>query len=392
MTRKSIAEYAAAIRPRYRRAAKKEKQAILDEFCLTTGYHRKSATRLLAAEPAPSGRQIGRHKTYGPTVARALKRLWEAADGICSKRLGPVIPDFLEALERHGELILDEGLKAQLCSLSPATIDRLLAPLRPKGLRRPYTPSQASPSLKALVPVRTFAEWEHAVPGAMQADLVSHCGESTQGFYLSSLVAVDVATGWVEAEPVWGKGQERVRGGLHRARRRLPFSLRELHTDNGSEFINHVLYPYCRKEGIALSRGRPYRKNDQAYAEQKNWVLVRKTVGYDRYASKAAQAALAEVYAPLVLYANFFAPLRKVIARERVGAKVRKRFDTARTPYQRLLASGVLGEEEEAGLHRLYLSLNPLRLRAEIEAALERLWALAERGQPAKSAQAVVCG
>src|SRR5690606_5746432 len=133
-----------------------------------------------------------------------------------------------EALERHGELALDEGLKAQLCALSPATIDRLLAPLRPKGLRRPYIPGSASPTLKALVPVRTFAEWEDVAPGAVQADLVSHCGESTAGFYLTSLVVVDVATGWVECEAVWGKGQERVRGGLHRARRRLPFTLREL--------------------------------------------------------------------------------------------------------------------------------------------------------------------
>jgi hypothetical protein len=392
VTRKSIAEYAAALRPRYRRAAKKEKQAILDEFCLNTGYHRKSAIRLLADDPAPSGQRIGRPKTYGPAVAQALKRLWEVADGICSKRLAPVIPDFLEALERHGEMTLDEGLKGQLCSLSPATIDRRLAPLRPKGLRRPYTPSSASPALKALVPLRTFAEWENVAPGAVQADLVSHCGESTQGFYLTSLVVVDVSTGWVEVEAVWGKGQERVGGGLHRARRRLPFALRELHTDNGSEFINNLLYPYCLKEGIALSRGRPYKKNDQAYVEQKNWVLVRRMVGYDRYATKAALGALAGVYEALVLYANFFAPLRKVVAKERLGAKVKKRFDTARTPYQRLLASGVLGEEEAARLRRLYLSLNPVRLRAEIESALERLWALAERGQPAKSAQTVVCG
>jgi hypothetical protein len=392
VTRKSIVEYAAALRPRYRRGAKKEKKAILDEFCLTTGYHRKSAIRLLADDPAPAGQRIGRPKAYGPAVAQALKQIWEVADGICSKRLAPVIPDFLAALGRHGEMALDDDLKRQLCALSPATIDRLLAPLRAKGLRRPYLPSAASPSLKGLVALRTFAEWENVAPGAVQADLVSHCGESTQGFYLTSLVMVDVATGWVEVEPVWGKGQERVGGGIARARRRLPFALRELHTDNGSEFINNLLYPYCVKEGITLSRGRPYKKNDQAHVEQKNWVLVRKTVGYDRYASKAALGALAGVYEPLVLYANFFAPLRKVVAKERLGAKVKKRFDVAATPYQRLLASGVLAEPEQARLGRLYLSLNPVRLRAQIEAALETLWALAERGQPVKPTQALVCG
>ena len=392
MTSKSIGEYAAALRPRYQVARKKEKKAILDEFHRVTGYHRKSAIRLLRGAPGAPGRPTGRPKVYGPQVAQALKVLWEAADRICSKRLGPFIPDLLEVLERQGELLLDDRLKAQLLSLKPATIDRLLGPLRPKGLRRPYIPSQAQASLKALVPLRTFAEWQGVSPGALQADLVSHCGESTRGFYLTSLVAVDVATGWVEVEPVWGKGQERVQGALHRQRRRLPVALRELHTDNGSEFINQLLYPYCVREGIKLSRGRPYKKNDQAYVEQRNWQLVRKTVGYDRYATKAALGALAGVYEPLRLYANFFQPLRKVVSRERVGAKVRKRYDTARTPYQRLVASGVLSEEEQERLRRLYLSLNPVALRAEIEAALERLWGLAERGPAAKIAEAVVCG
>ncbi|MHB1004959.1 MAG: integrase catalytic domain-containing protein [Chloroflexota bacterium] len=392
MTCKSIAEYAAAIRPRYRVVGKKEKQAILDEFCLTTGYHRKSAIRLLAGAAAAAPRQGGRPKAYGPQVAAALKVLWEAEGRICSKRLGPFIPDLLEVLERQGELVLEATLKRQLLALSPATIDRLLSPLRAKGLRQPYIASQASPALKALVPLRTFSEWEDVAPGSLQADLVSHCGESTQGFYLTSLVAVDVATGWVEVEPVWGKGQARVRAAVHRQRRRLPFALRELHTDNGSEFINGLLYPYCREEGIRFSRGRPYKKNDQAYVEQKNWVLVRKTVGYDRYASKAAQDALAGVYEPLRLYVNFFQPLRKVISRERVGAKLKKRYDTARTPYQRLLTFGIIGEEEQAQLRRLYLSLNPVRLRAQIEATLAQLWRLAERGPATKTAQTVAGG
>lgn len=392
MTPKSVAEYAAAVRPRYRVAGKKEKRAILDEFCRVTDYHRKSVIRLLGDAPARPDQPRGRAKTYGPEVAQALKVLWEAADRICSKRLCPFIPDLLEVLERQGELVLEDSLKARLLALSPATSDRLLGPLRPKGLRRPYIPSRAQASLKALVPLRTFAEWQGVSPGSLQADLVSHCGESTQGFYLTSLVAVDVATGWVEVEPVWGKGQERVQAALHRERRRLPFAVRELHTDNGAEFINQLLYPYCRKEGIKLSRGRPYKKNDQAYVEQKNWQLVRKMVGYDRYATKAALGALGEVYEPLRWYVNFFQPLRKVVSRERVGARVKKRYDTARTPYQRLVASGVLSEEEQGKLRRLYLSLNPVALRAEVEAALERLWRLAERGPAARIAEAVVCG
>lgn len=173
---------------------------------------------------------------------------------------------------------------------------------------------------------------------------------------------------------------------------RLPFALKALHTDNGGEFLNQVLYPYLRKRGIAFTRGRPYKKNDQAYAEQKNWVLVRKTVGYDRYASREALAALTRVYERLRLWFNFFQPLRKVSGRERVGAKVRKRYDTARTPYRRLLEAGVLDDASEAKLRRLYQSLNPVALRAEIEEALERLWALAEHPQPGNPDQAKVCG
>lgn len=392
MTRKSIAELAAALRPRYQAGGKREKQAILDEFCLTTGYHRKSAIRLLAHTPALTAGKSGRAKVYGPQVASALQTLWQAADHSCSKRLAPFIPALLEVLERQGELVLNDTLKAQLLSLSPATIDRLLGPLRAKGLRRPYIPSGASARLQALVPLRTFGEWQGVAPGSLQADLVNHCGQSVEDFYLTTLVSVDVATGWVEVEPVWGKGQQRVRSAFHRQRTRLPFSVAALHTDNGGEFINQVLYPYCRQEGIRLSRGRPYKKNDQAYVEQKNWMLVRKTVGYDRFASKAALAALAEVYEPLRLYMNFFQPLRKVVSKERVGAKVKKRYDTARTPYQRLLASGVLDEQGREGLGRLYLSLNPLKLRAQIEAALERLWLLAERGPASKPSRTVVCG
>jgi hypothetical protein len=209
---------------------------------------------------------------------------------------------------------------------------------------------------------------------------------------LASLMLVDVAVGWIELEAIWGKGQQRVRAGVHQARRRLPLPLREWHTDNGGEFINQVLYPYCRKEGIQVTRGRPYKKNDQAYVEQKNWSVVRRVVGYDRYTSKAALAALQEVYEPLRLYMNFFQPLRKLIGKERVGAKVRKRYDRAQTAYQRLSAAGVLEPSQAERLHRQYLSLNPVRLRSDIDAALRNLWRLADRGLAKEEAKRVACG
>lgn len=375
----SIREYAAAVRPRYRAASKAEKGRLLDEFCAVTGYHRKAAVRLLGRAVLTPGRRRGRQRQYGTVVAAALKEVWEAADRICSKRLTPYLPELVAVLERHGELHWEAGLRDQVLRLSAATLDRLLRPVRVPGGRRPYTQSPATTALKALVPVRTFGEWAGVAPGAFQGDLVAHCGETTRGFSLNTLVLVDVASSWSAFEVVWGKGQSRVAAGVHRSRQRLPMGLRELHHDNGGEFLNHVLYPYCQREGISLTRGRPYKKNDQAYVEQKNGAVVRRQVGYHRYSSKAAYAQFQRLYVPLELYHNFFQPVQKLVSTERHGAKVRKRYDQARTPYQRLLESGVLDAPTGAALEQQYRRLNPVRLRAQIEEALATLWKLAER-------------
>jgi Integrase core domain len=218
---------------------------------------------------------------------------------------------------------------------------------------------------------------------------VLHCGEVNAGFSLTTLVAVDVASGWTELQAVWGLGGQRVGAALHLVRRDLPVPLRELHTDNGSEFLNEAVSPWCRRHGIRFTRGRPHRKNDQAWVEQKNGDVVRRLVGYDRYATKAALAARQEVYRLARRWVNFCRPVRKLLAKERVGAKVRKRFDLARTPYQRLRAAAALDAAQLQALEAQYQQLNPVALRAELEAALERLWALAERGPTARSAAAV---
>jgi hypothetical protein len=391
MTRSSVREYAAAVRPRYLAASKRERGQILTEFCRTTGYHRKAAVRLLRRPPSERRRQR-RPRQYGGEVTWALKQVWEAADRPCSKRLAPFLPELVAGLERHGELAVTPEVRAALGRLSPATIDRLLRPHRTVVGRRPFSQGRAPAALQAQVAIRTFGEWGGVRPGAVQADLVSHCGDTTEGFYLTTLTVVDVATGWVELEPVWGKGQQRVGGALHRVRLRLPMGLRELHTDNGGEFLNGVLYPYCRRAGIRFTRGRPYKKNDQAYVEQKNWAAVRRMVGYARYSSKAAYAQLGRVYEPLRRYVNFFQPIRKLVSKERVGAKVVKRYDRAQTPYQRLLASGVLDEAQRQGLDALYHRLNPLQLLAEIDAALATLGTLAERDRRPAVELATACG
>lgn len=381
MTRGSIAEYAAAVRERYLAASKAQKGVILSEFCQTTGYHRKAAIRLLGRPRRPGRERRGRQRQYRLAVVPALTRVWEVGDRLCGKRLAPFLPQLVEALERHGELVVPADVRGQLVGLSAATIDRLLQPVRRAGRQRPLTQTRAAAALTAQVPIRTFGEWRDVAPGSVQADLVVHCGDSTEGFYLTTLVVTDVATGWTECQAVWGKGQQRVGTALHHVRQRLPVALRELHTDNGGEFLNTLLGPWCRREGIRCTRGRPYRKNDQAYVEQKNWSTVRRPVGYDRYTSKAAYAQLQRVYDLLRLDVNFFQPVRKLIGKARVGAKVIKRYDTAQTPYQRLRASGVLEEEQRQALERLYRSVNPVRLRAEIDAALEVLWKLADRGR-----------
>jgi len=380
MTRGSIGEYTEAVRCRYLRVTKKEKGRILDEFTQVTGYHRKSAVRRLRRgnQPLP-GKRRGRPRCYGAPVVQELKVAWEATDRLCSRRLHPFLPELIKVLRRHGEKTMTAEMQAQLCRMSPSSIDRLLRPYRRLGGRHPFTTTRPGSPLKNSIPIRTFADWEENRPGFLEADLVSHRCESSEGFFLTTLSTVDVATGWSECIGVWGKGQERVGGAVHRVRKRLPFPLLGLDSDNGSEFINHHLYTYCHREGITFTRSRSYKKNDSCHVEQKNWSVVRRLVGYDRYSSHTALEALNRVYDLLRLYVNFFQPVMKLVSKTRHGAKVHKVYDTARTPYQRLLEAGVLTEARRQELAAAYHGLNPVTLLKQINENLEQLWDLAER-------------
>ncbi|MFQ5343436.1 MAG: transposase family protein [Anaerolineae bacterium] len=386
MTRLTLYEYVATVRPRYRKAGKRGKGLILDEFCQTTGLHRKAAIRLLGRgrRPAAVPKKVGRPRRYGPEVTGALVKVWEAGDRMCGKLLVAVLPVLVEGLERHGEMRLSARVREALMSISAATIDRRLRGWRKNLGRQPRRPSAATTGLKAQVPVRTWSEWKEVQPGSVQADLVLHCGESLEGFFLTTLTVVDVATGWTEVEPVWGIGMSRVGGGVEEASRRLPVYLRELHTDNGGEFINHSLYDWCRRRGVRFTRGRGYKKNDQAYVEQRNWLAVRRSVGYDRYTSRAALAALGRVYSLIRLQLNFLRPVRKLVGKERRGARVTKLYDAPRTPYQRLLESGVLGEAVARRLGEQFLAINPAELQRRIELALRAVWACTERAERRK--------
>lgn len=385
MTRLTVHEYAAALRRRYRAARKGVKKKILDEFCQTTGMHRKAAIRLLNHRGRLRGVGGGRPRRYGPEVAAALVKLWEVGDRMCGKLLAAVMPDLLAALERHGELRVPAEVRALLLQVSPSTIDRLLRKTRTAGLWQPRRQRPATTALKAQIPIRTWSEWKGAQPGSIQADLVLHCGESTEGFFLTTLTAVDVASGWTELQPVWGMGMTRVGGAVQGVSLRLPFSLRELHTDNGGEFINRGLRDWCTRHGVRFTRGRGYRKNDQAYVEQRNWLSVRRVVGYDRYSSQAAFQALHRLYSLLRLQVNFFRPVRKLVGKARQGARVTKLYDAPRTPYRRLLESGILDGTARQQLERQFLEINPADVQRGIEQALHHLWDRAERRERARA-------
>jgi hypothetical protein len=382
VTERARREYAEALRARYAAADKGARGRMLDEYCRVTGCHRKAAIRRLRAQPGPARRRGGRPRRYGPELRAPLAQLWVASDRLCGKLLAPVLPSLLEALERHHGLVLPAGVRATLRAASPATLDRLLRPLRQQRRRQPYRPSPATAALRQQIPVRTWSEWATSLPGTLQGDLVLHCGESTAGFYLTTLLAVDVATLWTELEIVWGVGQERVGSGVHHIRQRLPMPLRAWHSDNGSEFVNARLLAWCRHEGVQFTRGRPYRKNDQAWVEQRNGHVVRRLIGYDRYSSRAALAVFQRLYRLLRLQLNFFRPVRKLLSKRRLGARVRKRYDPPQTPYQRLLAAGVLSPAQRQALAAQLASLDPIALAREIDQTLDLLWKLADTHRP----------
>jgi len=277
-------------------------------------------------------------------------------------------------LERHGELLLDAETKARLLSLSSATVDRLLRVER--AHHHPHGLSTTKPGtlLKHSIPIRTFADWDDVVPGFVEVDLVAHCGESTHGEYLNSLTMTDIATTWTECLAIRNRSQLTVSQAIVQARTRLPFPLLGLDSDNGAEFMNAHLLHYCQQEHITFTRSRPYKKNDQAHVEQKNWSMVRQVVGYDRFEGQEACEALAALYQLVRLYTNFFQPSMKLQNKERLGSKVKKTYDDAKTPYQRVLESAAIREEVKEALRTQYLSLNPVALLRQMEQGQACLW------------------
>jgi hypothetical protein len=375
MSQRSKREMIAEIRPRYLKANKAGKAQILDELIATTGYHRKSAIRVLQHGSKPKGlKRPGRRKIYQGEVVQALEQIWEICGRICSKRLQPFLPEMVTVLERCHELCLPQATQTLLLAMSPATIDRCLKKARFASPRHGLSTTKPGALLKQAIPIRTFTPWEEEHPGFLEIDLVAHCGSSTEGIYLNTLTATDLATGWTECLALAQKTQAAVSQAIVQLRLDLPFPLLGLDSDNGSEFINDTLLRYCQSEQITFTRSRPYQKNDQAHVEQKNWSVVRHTVGYDRLETAEELALLHLIYADLRLYINYFQPVLKLIGKERVDGKTVRTYDRATTPYRRVLALDTVPVEIKARLSAQYVQLNPVALRNRIDAKVAQLW------------------
>jgi hypothetical protein len=381
---------------RYRKGRKKVKQQILDEFCATTGYSRGYARFVLRNHGrqvwlAGKRRVVGdvhkrqqrlRPRVYDDDVLKALVTLWELLNYLCGKRLVAIMPELIDKLEQFGELRLAAVIKEKLLRISASSIDRLLKTERRKHQLRARSHTKPGTLLKHQIPIRTFAEWDEQQPGFAEIDLVAHDGGLALGDFCQTLDLTDVCTGWTETEAVPNKAQVWVFEALQTIRGRLPFPLRGLDSDNGSEFVNNELLRYCQQERITFTRARPYRKNDNCYVEQKNYSVVRQTVGYQRFDTTAELLLLKELYLTLRLYTNFFQPTMKLKSKERSGSQVKKTYEAPQTPYQRVLASPDVTHKDKEKLKRQYKSLNPAALKRDLDRLRKKLFALAAAKKP----------
>jgi len=374
-------EYLKVLRERYLKVrTRKEKSRILDEYCSNTGQARKYIIRKIqpGVDLRPRQRKK-RQETYNGEVKAALARVWEIFDYPCGQRLKPVLQTEVERLRRLGELKISDDVALKLRGISSATIDRKLAHQREVShlLRSRGGPKPGS-ILKQKIPIR-LTEWDTSKVGYVEMDLVIHCGSSSLGEYINTLSTTEVSSGWWEGEAIMGKSQEYTFQALKRIRERIPFECKGLDSDNGSEFINDILYKYCRREKLEFTRSRPGRKNDNAYIEQKNWTHVRKVLGYLRYDSPKELMIINDLYQhELRLYKNFFQPVMKLASKERIGGRVKRKYDVPQSPYQRLVESGQLPEEAKRQLEAVYLSLNPAELKRSIDAKLDKLYQIYE--------------
>ena len=366
-------EYMFNMRERYLKAkTRKEKSQILDEVVKMTGYHRKHALQVLNSKTTlfhPKVIKRANPKQYQQSMP-IIQKVWEALDYPCAERLHPVLLATAEHLARHGELVLSDQIREELRRISRATLARRIKIWRsPKPKKKTFSQSKALSHLRSQVPIETY-HWDEQKPGALEIDLVEHNGGSAIGHFAYTLTVVDVVTGYSRRRALLGKSQKAVFEALTFILGEWPFQPWGLHSDNGSEFLNDHLIRFCKVQDLRFTRGRPYHKNDNPHVEQKNRQFVREVVGYERYDTPEAVAWLNDVYAILDPYANFFLPMRKVVEKQRNGAKVKKRYDQAKTPFDRLIEKGVLLSHKQEALIKKRQALNPMEMHRSLETLL----------------------
>ena len=380
MSRQAKWEYLKSVYGRYQQASRREKQLILNEYCRVCGCHRKHAIRRLngpAPDDAPAKPRPPRAATYGKTCLRILRAVWEAAGYPWSVRLKALLPLWRPWSQQHFRLSAE--VEAELLAISPRQMDRVLAPHKRKLSKRIYGRTKPGTLLKHHIPIRTD-NWNVKHSGFVEIDLVSHSGNSADGEFIFSLNLTDIFSGWVETRALMGKGQRGVVAALDELRAALPFALCAIDCDNGSEFINHHLAAYCAQHQIQFTRGRPYKKDDNAHIEQKNWTHVRKLLGWERYDSQPALKAMNDFYRhDWRLMMNLFQPSVKLLKKVRVGSRLTRRYDAAQTPLDRLLAGPDSACPALQALPQTRAALDPFTLAQSIEQQLEHIWTLANQ-------------
>src|SRR5437879_3482348 len=332
--------YMKTIHSRYLRADRRQKKVILDEFCKTYDCHRKHAIRLLSGPPPasePARHSGGRRAIYGSQVIKILESVWEASHYLWSARLKAALPVWMPWIKKRFPLTSTQ--EKQMKAISPATIDRHLADVKCRLRRRTYGTTKPGTLIKHMIPIQTQA-WDVRKPGYLETDTVAHCGTTTEGLYVSTLDTTDFDTTWSERRAILGKGEKVVVGAMTEIEEALPFGLRGLDSDSGVEFINYSLVRFCQDRKVRFTRSRPYKKNDNAHIEQKNWTHVRKLFGYSRFESEAAREAMNDLYRnELRLFQNVFQPSVKLLKKVRRGARVTRVYDKPKTHWQRVRLS-----------------------------------------------------
>jgi hypothetical protein len=385
MSPRSKREYTEALHKRYKNASRRKKTVILDEFCATSGYHRKYAIVILKGFKRfrkPVRKKRGPKPLYQKNeIVKPLKRIWLAANLPCSKRLKAILPVWLPGYtQQFGMLPLD--VVYALRHISPATIDRILKLVRANYTRHGRSTTKPGTLLRKQIPIATN-QWDESRPGFLEADMVAHCGDTTAGMYVSTLDLVDIATGWTEQRAVWGKGERGVLEQIADVELSLPFPMLGFDCDNGSEFLNyHLLRHFTeRTKPVSFTRSRAYHKDDNAHIEQKNWTHVRQWLGYERFDDPRIVPLLNDLYRnEWRLFHNFFCPSVKLISKERIGAKTIKRHDTPRTPYQRIMASIHVSESIKQSLTKSLETVNPFVLRETMEKKLKTILSIVNIG------------